>query len=305
MVTSTSTCGPTRRTEQLSGQRPDSMLPSEDAGAKRDGLDFALWKGAKPGEPFWDTPWGPGRPGWHIECSAMSTKYLGPVFDIHGGGLDLVFPHHENELAQSTAVGDGFARFWLHNGLLNTAGTKMSKSLGNSLFVPDNSPREGAGAPLRPGRAALPVECRLHRCVTRRSGHRISSGRGVRHAAPPNFAGVGIPAPLTLASFPPAFVDAMNDDLGVPQGLAVLHNTVREGNAALSDGDKVRVGAHLRHVIAMLSVLGLDPIGDGAAGAPGGDLRGAIDALVALAIAQRTAARERKDYAAAEQFAIS
>ena len=123
----------------LSGQRLEHMRPAEDtdtADAKRDPRDFALWKGAKPGEPSWETPWGPGRPGWHLECSAMSTKYLGPTFDIHGGGLDLVFPHHENELAQSRAVGDGFAQYWVHNGLVGVAGgEKMSKSLGNSLLV--------------------------------------------------------------------------------------------------------------------------------------------------------------------------
>src|SRR5439155_7972304 len=118
-----------------SGQQPDPMLNAEEPGAKRDPLDFALWKGAKPGEPQWETPWGPGRPGWHLECSAMATRYLGPEFDIHGGGLDLVFPHHENELAQSRAAGDGFARYWLHNGLVSTAGEKMSKSLGNSALV--------------------------------------------------------------------------------------------------------------------------------------------------------------------------
>src|SRR6266567_4164043 len=121
----------------LSGQRFDHMRPAEDtdtAAAKRDPRDFALWKGAKPGEPSWETPWGPGRPGWHLECSAMSTKYLGPTFDIHGGGMDLIFPHHENEIAQSRAAGDGFARYWMHNGL---AGEKMSKSLGNSLLVTD------------------------------------------------------------------------------------------------------------------------------------------------------------------------
>ncbi len=122
----------------LSGQRLDHMraaADTDDDGAKRDPRDFALWKGAKPGEPTWPTPWGPGRPGWHLECSAMSTKYLGPTFDIHGGGLDLVFPHHENELAQSHAAGDGFARYWLHNGLVRIGGEKMSKSLGNSLLV--------------------------------------------------------------------------------------------------------------------------------------------------------------------------
>ena len=124
----------------LSGQRLEPMRPAEDAddaSAKRDPRDFTLWKGAKPGEPSWETPWGSGRPGWHLECSAMSTKYLGPTFDIHGGGMDLIFPHHENELAQSRAAGDGFARYWLHNGLLGLAGEKMSKSLGNSLLVAD------------------------------------------------------------------------------------------------------------------------------------------------------------------------
>ena len=122
----------------LSGQRPDQMRAADDtegAGGKRDPRDFALWKGHKPGEPSWPTPWGPGRPGWHLECSAMATKYLGATFDIHGGGLDLVFPHHENELAQSRAAGDGFARYWLHNGLVRLGGEKMSKSLGNSLLV--------------------------------------------------------------------------------------------------------------------------------------------------------------------------
>ena len=120
---------------RLSGQQVEAMQQGEPTGAKRDPVDFALWKGAKPGEPAWETPWGPGRPGWHLECSAMSTKYLGPTFDIHGGGLDLIFPHHENELAQSTAAGDGFARYWIHNGLLTLGGEKMSKSLGNSLLV--------------------------------------------------------------------------------------------------------------------------------------------------------------------------
>src|SRR5206468_3096787 len=123
---------------ELSHQRPDDLHQGEgDGGDKRDPLDFTLWKAAKPGEPSWPTPWGPGRPGWHLECSAMATRYLGAEFDIHGGGQDLVFPHHENEVAQSVAAGDGFARFWLHHGLVNTAGEKMSKSLGNSLVVAD------------------------------------------------------------------------------------------------------------------------------------------------------------------------
>src|SRR3954467_8532426 len=122
----------------LSGQKPDQMLAAADDGsAKRDPLDFALWKAAKPGEPSWPTPWGPGRPGWHLECSAMATRYLGPAFDIHGGGVDLVFPHHENELAQSNAAGDEFARYWIHNGLLTVNGEKMSKSIGNVVLLTD------------------------------------------------------------------------------------------------------------------------------------------------------------------------
>src|SRR4051794_34496413 len=122
----------------LSGQRVDELQPAADTDVetcKRDPRDFTLWKSAKPGEPSWPTPWGRGRPGWHLECSAMAHTYLGPEFDIHCGGVDLVFPHHENEIAQSRAAGDGFARYWLHNGWVTTAGEKMSKSLGNSLLV--------------------------------------------------------------------------------------------------------------------------------------------------------------------------
>ena len=145
----------------LSGQRLDQMRPAEDGydvGAKHDLRDFTLWKGAKPGEPAWETPWGSGRPGWHLECSAMATKYLGPTFDIHGGGMDLIFPHHENEIAQSRAAGDGFARYWVHNGLLGLAGEKMSKSGGNSLLVADVLTRvRAARAALLPGPGALPV----------------------------------------------------------------------------------------------------------------------------------------------------
>ena len=125
---------------ELSNQKIDDMQPAEDAPpeGKRDARDFALWKGHKDGDPesaSWPTPWGRGRPGWHLECSAMAAKYLGHEFDIHGGGLDLRFPHHENELAQSTAAGQKFARTWMHNAMLNLSGSKMSKSVGNTLLV--------------------------------------------------------------------------------------------------------------------------------------------------------------------------
>src|SRR5690606_5361708 len=121
----------------LSGQRLEEMQQGESAGeGKRDPRDFTLWKGSKPGEPSWPTPWGDGRPGWHLECSAMATTYLGSEFDIHGGGVDLVFPHHENERAQSHAAGAGFARDWLHNAWVTLSGEKMSKSLGNIVSIP-------------------------------------------------------------------------------------------------------------------------------------------------------------------------
>ena len=144
----------------LSGQKIDEMLPAadSDSSAKRDPRDFALWKGAKPGEPSWPTPWGAGRPGWHLECSAMARRYLGDAFDIHGGGLDLVFPHHENEIAQSKAAGYGFASYWTHNAWVTTSGEKMSKSLGNSLLVSEVVHRVRPDrAALLPRRAALPL----------------------------------------------------------------------------------------------------------------------------------------------------
>jgi len=285
----------------LSGQDPRNLQQGEsDVDAKRDPLDFALWKRAKPGEPSWETPWGYGRPGWHLECSAMATKYLGARFDIHGGGLDLVFPHHENEQAQSRAAGDGFANFWMHNGLVTLGGDKMSKSLGNTLSV-GNLLEQVRPAELRYYLAAphyrSSIDFTAASLDEAATAYRRVEGFVTRAI---ELAGVGIPEPLTPASFPPAFVAAMDDDFGVPQALAVLHNTVREGNAALADADKARVGGYLRHVLAMLSVLGLDPMDDSVTTTAAGELRGVVDALVALAIEQRTAARERKDYQAAD-----
>jgi cysteinyl-tRNA synthetase len=283
----------------LSGQDPKNLQQGEsDVDTKRDPVDFALWKHAKPGEPAWETPWGSGRPGWHLECSAMATKYLGAQFDIHGGGLDLVFPHHENEQAQSRAAGDGFANYWMHNGLVTLGGDKMSKSLGNTLSV-GNLLDQVRPAELRYYLAAphyrSSVDFTAASLEEAAVAYRRIEGFVTRAL---ELVGAGIPQSLTLASFPPAFVEAMNDDIGVPSALAVLHNTVREGNASLADGDKPRVAAHLRHVLAMLLVLGLDPVGEAASG--GSDLRPVIDDLVALALEQRTAARERKDYAAAD-----
>jgi cysteinyl-tRNA synthetase len=292
----------------LSGQRLEHMRAADDteeSGAKRDPRDFALWKGAKPGEPYWQTPWGPGRPGWHLECSAMSTKYLGATFDIHGGGLDLIFPHHENEQAQSHAAGDGFARYWMHNGLVRIGGEKMSKSLGNSLLI-DTMVTTVRPAELRYylGQAHYRSEidytpAALAEAATayRRIEGFVTRAAEVLSADP----SVVDPATGDTASLPHAFTAAMDDDLGVPQALAVLHEAVREGNAALSAGDESGTAKSLAETRAMLGVLGLDPLAEPWVSRPGGDsLRPVVDALVQVALQQRQSARQRKDFAAAD-----
>jgi cysteinyl-tRNA synthetase len=286
---------------ELSGQRIDEMLPAADSAssAKHDARDFALWKGAKPGEPAWRTPWGPGRPGWHLECSAMAERYLGPAFDIHGGGLDLVFPHHENEQAQSRAVGHPFASFWMHNAWVTTSGEKMSKSLGNSLLVTEVV------------RRVRPVELRFYLVAPHYRSHieysetaLLEAGAAYRRiegfvTRAAEFLGVDAPSGGTV---PASFAEAMDDDLGVPQALAVLYETVRAGNAALSAGDREAVAAAARDVGAMTSVLGLNPADEPwrSASGSGTGLRSVVDALVEVAIQQRQEARARKDFAAAD-----
>jgi cysteinyl-tRNA synthetase len=283
----------------LSGQRPEHMRAADDTetnDAKRDPRDFALWKAAKPGEPAWDTPWGPGRPGWHLECSAMATKYLGPTFDIHGGGLDLIFPHHENELAQSRSVGDGFARYWMHNGLVGVAGEKMSKSLGNSLLVDVMVTR------------VRPVELRYYLGQAHyRSGIEYSrdalaeAGAAYRRIEGFVTRAAEVADPASGAGLPEAFTAALDDDLGVPQALAVVHDAVRDGNNALAAGDITTVAIRLAEVRAMLDVLGLDPLAEPwVSSGPDDDLQDAVNALVSVALAQRQAARERGDYATAD-----
>jgi len=291
----------------LSGQRLEHMRAAGDtdsAASKRDPRDFVLWKGAKPDEPAWETPWGPGRPGWHLECSAMATAYLGDTFDIHGGGLDLIFPHHENEIAQSRGAGYGFARYWMHNGLVSVAGEKMSKSLGNSLIVSEVVRR------VRPPELRYYLGQAHYRSLLEFSeealteaaaAYRRIEGFAVRAAevAPPVAAPRG-----ELPPVPREFAAALDDDLGVPQALAVVHDAVRAGNNALAAGDAAGTSSRLGEVRAMLGVLGLDPLADPWTAIPAtgsaGDLRGVVDALVGIALAQRSAARERKDYAAAD-----
>ncbi|HET6816819.1 MAG TPA: cysteine--tRNA ligase [Mycobacteriales bacterium] len=280
----------------LSGQKPEAMLSTEDIGAKRDPLDFALWKGAKPGEPAWDTPWGPGRPGWHLECSAMATRYLGAEFDIHGGGLDLVFPHHENEIAQSNAAGDPFARIWLHNGMVNTGGEKMSKSLGNSLVVADVLQRA------RPQAVRYFLGSAHYRSDLDWSEEALVEA----DAAYSRITGFldrarEVIGDVDGATVPASFAEAMDDDLSVPRALGVVHETVRAGNTALAEGDNEGLRVAYLAVTAMLDVLGLAPKDFAVSSGEDEKLRGAVDALVPAMLDARQAARERKDFAEADR----
>jgi cysteinyl-tRNA synthetase len=287
----------------LSGQRPDEMLPAGDSAGdarKRDPRDFALWKAAKAGEPSWPTPWGDGRPGWHLECSAMAGKYLGTGFDIHGGGLDLIFPHHENEIAQSKSAGHSFAQYWLHNAWVTTSGEKMSKSLGNSLLV-----REVVGR-VRPIELRYYLVSAHYRSMIEFSFEALEenavSFRRIEGFLARALPDVGL-SPDDGAVLPAAFSAAMDDDLGVPQALAVIHDTVRGGNTALAAGDVEAAADAGRRVRAMLDVLGVDPYADPwvttALGA-GDGLRRAVDRLVAGLLDARAQARAAKDWAAAD-----
>jgi cysteinyl-tRNA synthetase len=287
----------------LSGQRPDAMEPAADAPAraKRDPADFALWKGERPDEPaeaYWPSPWGRGRPGWHIECSAMCWRYLGAEFDIHGGGLDLLFPHHENELAQSRSAGLPFARYWVHNGLLNLGATKMSKSLGNVIDL-DSITALG----IRPAEVRYYLAQPHYRSMIDFSEAAIqeaaTSYRRVESFVHHAVERVGAVEPGEL---PAEFIEALDDDLNTSRAFAVLHDLVRLGNAALSaDGD---VKESLAGVRAMLDTLGLDPLDPHWSGVRAGgtaaDLTSTVDGLVALALQQRELARGRRDWAASD-----
>ena len=284
----------------LSGQKLDELDQGESAGTgKRDPRDFTMWKAAKPGEPSWPTPWGDGRPGWHIECTAMATKYLGAEFDIHCGGLDLQFPHHENEIAQAHAAGDPFARYWMHNGWVTMSGEKMSKSLGNVLSIPKvltkvrpvelryylgsahyRSMLEYSEASLQEAAAGYRrIESFLHRVVELNAGE-IEKGEVTG-----------------------AFTAAMDDDLGVPAALAEVHNAVRAGNSALDEGDTAEATAIAGEVRAMTAILGVDPY------APQWRDRdqsndaalAALDVLIADALRRRELARADKDWSTADQ----
>lgn len=284
----------------LSGQKLDELDQGESAGTgKRDPRDFTMWKAAKPGEPSWPTPWGDGRPGWHIECTAMATKYLGAEFDIHCGGLDLQFPHHENEIAQAHAAGDPFARYWMHNGWVTMSGEKMSKSLGNVLSIPNvltkvrpvelryylgsahyRSMLEYSEASLQEAAAGYRrIESFLHRVAELNAGE------------------------IEKGEVTDVFTAAMDDDLGVPAALAEVHNAVRAGNSALDKGDTAEATAIAGQVRAMTAILGVDPY------APqwrdqdqsNDAALAALDVLIADALRRRELARADKDWATADQ----
>ena len=286
----------------LSGQDPEDMRPPTDGGEpdKRDYRDFALWKGHKPDEPeaaSWPSPWGRGRPGWHIECSAMARRYLGAEFDIHGGGLDLTFPHHENEQAQSRSAGLPFARYWVHNALLNLGDSKMSKSLGN---VVDLAVVQDMGI--------RPVELRYYMGTPYYRSPIDYSDEALKEAAVAYRRIEGfvqraaeVVGPGRPKDVPPAFAAAMNDDLNTSAALAVVHETIREGNTALAAGDEAGIRGALTEVRAMLGVLGLDPLDPAWRGKDAkDDLKPIVDALVKLALDQRAQARGRKDWSAAD-----
>jgi cysteinyl-tRNA synthetase len=287
----------------LSHQNIDDMEPAADSDprGKNDPRDFALWKGHKDTEPetaSWVTPWGRGRPGWHLECSAMASKYLGDEFDIHGGGLDLRFPHHENELAQSKAAGQRFARYWMHNALVTTAGEKMSKSLDNSALVSEvikrfparavrlyllqphyRSPIEYSDTAIAESVAALARIDNFVERATERVGTR-----------PPKV--------------PKEFITAMNDDLGTPAAVAALYNSVKEGNQALEADDRDQIACHLSDVNGMLMILGLNADSE-VWHTDSHQLTAVVDGLVSELLRQRAAARDRRDFATADAIRSS
>jgi cysteinyl-tRNA synthetase len=294
---------------ELTNQTKDDLIADAEADSrgKKDPRDFALWKAHKDNEPLdasWDSPFGRGRPGWHIECSAMSVKYLGTEFDIHGGGLDLRFPHHENELAQSQAAGHDFANYWLHNGLVNVAGAKMSKSAGNSILVSEVLTDANALA-LRyylgsaHYRSVLDynegviqeAEAAIERITSflERAGRKLSDNKAPK-------------GPSGSTSLPKKFIEAMNDDLNMPSALAVLHETVRAGNSALDSDSMNEVAEAYLAVLGILNVLNINPLDAIWQTKGSAEALSALDKLVQTMIEQRKLARDNKDFETSDRI---
>ena len=280
----------------LSNQKLDDLQPADDADLtfKKDPRDFALWKAAKPGDPSWPTPWGPGRPGWHVECSAMAHAYLGESFDIHGGGLDLIFPHHENEIAQSQAAGWGFANTWMHNAWVTTSGEKMSKSLGNSLQVVEIL-KKVRGIELRWYLGSAHYRSMLEFSFEALEEAAVNFRR-IEGFLKRSSEVLGKNVEPVISS---SFADAMNDDLAVPPALAGISESLRLGNTALTSNDKKGIETSASEIRGALSILGCDPF-DEVFATSSSDDQSVLDGLVALALQQRAAARERKDFASAD-----
>jgi len=280
---------------RLSGKNLDDLLAGarvEVDERKRDPRDFALWKGAKPGEPSWDSPWGPGRPGWHIECSAMAMKYLGPSFDLHGGGEDLIFPHHECEIAQAEAcTGKPFARYWVHNGMVNMGKEKMSKSLGNTLTIREIVKRHG------PDTLRLWMLGTHYRNMIEWSEERVEESkralerltRLLHDAAAARDGGAPASLPPAFAEFRPRFEKAMDDDFNTPQALGVLFDFGRalaeaRDRGAGSPGAFVAGVDELVHLSRTLGLFGRSGVLDG----PPPEVQGLL--------AARGEARARRDF---------
>ncbi|CAB4611951.1 MAG: cysteine--tRNA ligase [Actinobacteria bacterium] len=277
----------------LSNQKLDDLQSAEDADLtyKKDPRDFALWKAAKAGDPSWPTPWGDGRPGWHLECSAMAHAYLGEAFDIHGGGLDLIFPHHENEIAQSQAAGYKFANLWMHNAWVTTSGEKMSKSLGNSLQVQELL-KKVRGIELRWYLGSAHYRSMLEFSFEALEESAIAFRRVEAFLARAKSV-LGSDPQILIAD---EFAKAMNDDLAVPQALAFIAESMRIGNSA--GEDKKVIAKTAGEIRGALSILGCDPADPVFAASKSNDA--AMDGLIKLALEQREAARLRKDFAAAD-----
>jgi cysteinyl-tRNA synthetase len=287
---------------RLSGKRVEDLRSGarvEIGEAKDDPLDFALWKAAKPGEPSWPSPWGPGRPGWHIECSAMSTTCLGRHFDIHGGGMDLMFPHHENEIAQSEgATGEPFVNLWMHNGFVRVDDEKMSKSLGNFFTVREVLARYPAEA----------VRCFMltsqYRSPLNYTDQQLDMARSALVRLYTALRGVPVQAADAEGRYVERFTAAMDDDLNTPEALAVLFELARDLNRAREEGGEAvaTLAATLRHLGGVLGLLQQDPEaflrGSAPAGAGGEDESGEIERLVA----ERAAARARRDWKEADRI---
>ena len=268
--------------------------------AKRDPLDFVLWKQAKPGEPAWESPWGPGRPGWHIECSAMSTTLLGTHFDLHGGGLDLKFPHHENEIAQScAATGDEFVNLWMHNGFVNVNEEKMSKSLGNFFTVRDVLPTLRHPEVLR-----FFVLSSHYRGPINYSIDQLGQADAALSRIYTALRGVPAVA-VTPSEYTARFLESMDDDFNTPEAIAVMQNMVREINTARDAHETARVaalGAELKSLGEVLGLLSVPAEEWAHLGKRTGGEAGLLDADVAERIAARAAARKAKNWAESDRI---